>query len=96
MNTDFSKRLDEIARAADHRIFVMGGGAEEIKSAMLAAIEEFAKLEPSEEAIGDGADAFLTVKNAQGGMRVPLIQSLPFAYRAMLAAQWKEIEEGRK
>jgi hypothetical protein len=79
MNPDFSKRLDEIAKELG--AYVGEAHLTKIEAALLKAIEEFAKLEPSEEVIRE-----VCLTRPFGIKQI---------YRTMCAAQWKEIQEGK-
>jgi hypothetical protein len=87
--TDFDKRIDEIADEYTH---LLSFGGEDfsaikdiVKSAMLSALEEFAKLEPS--------DGDLFGYSVRFGLDEQCFKS---ACRAMRAAQLKEIQGGKK
>ncbi len=87
--TDFSKRLDEISEKTASGIrFADTCPLPEarIKSAMLQALDEFAKLEPSKAAIIAGREALRHTASNVLAMQ---------AYRAMTAAMLAEIKDGK-
>ena len=97
--TDFSKRLDEIALEAWQGFAAQGFNTQDYthhcRRAMLLAIAEFAKLEPSEEALKWGGSALKKSHPKHGGLS--LTQSrMRMIYCALMAAQLKEIRGGRK
>ena len=88
--TDFDKKLDEIARYANDQLAdppdLYTSDEDIIKSAMLAAIELYAQREPNElvVVIGNITLAEQSRKNYQSAVEI---------FRAMQAAQLKEIKE---
>jgi hypothetical protein len=109
--SDFNKRLDEIAEEYTHLLSFGGEDFSEIKdivkSAMLQAIDEFAKLEPNRKKFDD---LILSSPYERSIERYGINASLyawPGQYRdtdvqmvweivcAMLAAQVREIKEGK-
>ena len=102
MNADFDKKLDEIAQMAEWTIFdqsvsmpVRSKDVATIKRAMLAAIELYAGREPSEDSCVTGLSA-MDHWNAHSPSLSNRTVAVKVCFRAMQAAQLKEIKEGMK